>query len=282
MKSIAVTLFTKLIPKTKFGEKIFAVLTFIYFHKRLPNETSNLVDVLHRLKLDGTLYDPLRCFVSDKEYMKTYVKGKVGKGFTIPTIALLSSKQEVERFIAGEACIVKPCHSSGDVIFLNKGEKLSSKRASLWLSHNYYDVTREANYRYLDKRVIVEPILYNNKNLNDYKFFFFDGNFLFLQIDVDRATEHKRSFYDRDFNFLSFSTKYPISSKQPRPSNLAEMLLLATELAKDFKSLIRIDLYTNGSDIRVGEITNCHGSAREKTIPSDKDVLIDEYVKDRS
>lgn len=280
MRKVIISLFMKLIPKNKFGDNVFAFLTFIYFHRRFPNGTSNLVDVLHRLKIDGTLYEPLRCFVSDKEYMKTYVRGTVGDKFTIPTIALLSSKSDVESFTAKERCIVKPCHSSGDVIFLEKGQKLSFKEIKHWLNHNYYEVSREANYRYLAKRIIVEPILYDNNNLNDYKFFFYNGHFLFLQIDVDRATEHKRSFYDRDFVFLNFSTKYPISSKQEKPDNFAEMLSLATKLSSDFKGLIRIDLYTNGSNIKVGEITNCHGSAREKTIPAGKEVLLDEYIKD--
>ena len=40
------------------------------------------------------------------------------------------------------------------------------------------------------------------------------------------------------------------------------MLEAAAKLAKGF-SFIRVDLYTNGTDFKVGEITNCHGSGMQ-------------------
>ena len=47
------------------------------------------------------------------------------------------------------------------------------------------------------------------------------------------------------------------------------MIFVAEQLSKNF-DFIRIDLYSNGHDIKVGEITNCHGNAHEKIIGSNK------------
>lgn len=278
MRTQIKNLLLKLIPKNKIGDKLFALLTFIFFHKRIPNNSNNFIDVLHRVKTSDLLYDPIRNYVSDKFLVKNFVSGCIGKEYAVPTMALLNNKADVLKFVATDDCIVKPCHSSGDVIFLEKGDKLDFDMVENWLNENYYEVSREVNYKNLKKRIIVEPILYKNKNLKDYKFFFIDGQFLFLQVDVDRMKEHKRGFYDYEYNFLDFSTKYPLSEPQEKPCNYLEMVDVASQLAKHFDGIIRIDLYSNGSDIKVGEITNCHGSAREKVLPEGKQVYLDEYL----
>ncbi|CAK1710055.1 ATP-grasp fold amidoligase family protein [Vibrio crassostreae] len=266
------------LPKNKFGDKLFANLSFCYFHKRLPNNSNNFIDVLHRVKTSGVLYDPIRNYISDKYLVKNFVSGTIGSEYAVPTIALLNTENEVKDFVAPDECIVKPCHSSGNVIFLKKGDTLNFDDVKHWLEENYYEVSREVNYKNLKKRIIVEPILYENKNLKDYKFFFYNGKFMFLQVDVDRMSSHKRGFYDNKYKFLDFSTKYPLSEPQDKPSNYSEMINIATKLAKHFDGIIRIDLYSNGSDIKVGEITNCHGSAREKVIPEGKQVILDDYL----
>mgnify|MGYP000120846137 CR=1 FL=1 len=72
--------------------------------------------------------------------------------------------------------------------------------------------------------------------------------------------------------------KYPLSAPQDKPKNYLEMLAVAAKLAKHFDGLIRIDLYSNGDDIKLGEITNCHGSARERILPAGKEVMLDDYL----
>jgi len=278
MKTKFKEIILKFLPKHELGDNVYAFLTFLYFHRRLPNNSNNFIDVLHRVKTTGLLNDPTRVFVSDKYLVKQFVAGVVGDEYAVPTIALLDDEHTVNKFIAPEDCIVKPCHSSGDVIFLKKGQHLDYELVKPWLSDNYYELVREANYKNLKKRIIVEPILYGSKNLRDYKFFFYSGVFVFLQIDVDRQSSHKRGFYSQSFDFLGFSTKYPLSAPQDKPKNYLEMLAVAAKLAKNFDGLIRIDLYSNGHDIKLGEITNCHGSARERILPEGKEVMLDDYL----
>jgi len=266
------------VPKNRFGDRLFALLSFVFFHKRFPNRSSGLADVLHSMKCDGTLNDPLRVFISDKYFLKLFVSGTIGDEFVVPTIALLESREDVESFVAPKDCVVKPCHSSGYVDFIDKGSSVRYEDVERSMTENYYDVVREVNYKNLKRRMIVEPVLFGSKNIKDYKFFYFDGRFLFVQVDVDRMSEHKRSFYDSGFEYLGFSTKYPLSAPQDMPVNFSDMKDVAADLAKHFKGIIRIDLYSNGSEIKVGEITNCHGSAREVVLPQGKEVNLDDFL----
>ena len=60
----------RLFPKSTMGDALFAWRYFLTIHRRLPRKDSGLVnDKLYRMKVDGTLLNPLRQFVSDKEFV---------------------------------------------------------------------------------------------------------------------------------------------------------------------------------------------------------------------
>ena len=69
------------IPAARWSDPIVSVLEFVIRHGRLPRLREPVLfnDRLLKLKLDGSLLDPLRQFVTDKEYVKYYVAGVVGK-----------------------------------------------------------------------------------------------------------------------------------------------------------------------------------------------------------
>ena len=100
------------------------------------------------------------------------------------------------------------------------------------------------------------PLIFDTTNNEDYKFFCFNGEAKFVQIDIDRRTNHTRLYYDRDWNEHEFSILKAKSSKRfDKPVNYELMLALADTLSKDFE-FIRVDLYTDGEHIYVGELTN--------------------------
>ena len=135
------------------------------------------------------------------------------------------------------------------------------------LSLNYYKSGREANYKYLSPKIIVEPLVFGSANPNDYKFFCVNGIPKLIQVDIDRYTNHKRTLLDINWNILEYSIAFQ-NSKQPpkKPNNYKEMITIAKKLSSLF-SFVRIDMYSNGKICYVGEITNCHGGASEKFIP---------------
>ncbi len=68
-----------LTPTTRLGDKIVSFLFFIAYMRRWPKKGFLFNDYLFQIKTSNEILDPLRIFVSDKEYVKLYVKATVGK-----------------------------------------------------------------------------------------------------------------------------------------------------------------------------------------------------------
>jgi hypothetical protein len=74
----------------------------------------------------------------------------------------------------------------------------------------------------------------------------------------DRFNCPTATFYDTDWVIQPYWASYPSAPPAPRPVNLEQMLSAAATLSQGF-SQVRVDLYSNGVSIKVGEITNLHG-----------------------
>ncbi len=259
----------KSIPRNRFGDRLFGFIDFVIRHKRFPSNNLIFNDFLYRIKATDEILNPLRIFVSDKEFVKLYVKAIVGNHYNVPTITVLNTIEEVKNFSFPSQCCIKPTHASGKVILRKNGEPVNFSEIEKWFSINYYDVGREANYKTLKPKVIVEPLIFNNSNVEDYKFFCYNGKPRFIQVDIDRYVEHKRKFFDCNWNELDFSITYPkYEKKTNKPDNFDEMLKVATALCKSF-SMIRVDIYSDGTQLYVGELTNVSGNAGENFLPPD-------------
>ena len=204
--------------------------------------------------------------------MKYYIASVVGwHVHTIETYKVLHSPEDVdslelERF----PCVLKPTHSSGPVLFMtDPSQTLDRKLLKNWFEIDYYKGSREQNYKYLRPKVIVEEFFSEDGHTapSDYKIFCFNGVPKFIQVDSDRHIHHSRNFYDTSWNRLAFTLLYPGKpADDPKPALLADMLDIAGRLACPF-SFIRVDMYTDDAELRVGELTNCPGSANEKVTP---------------
>jgi hypothetical protein len=265
-----------LLPKDRRGDNLLALINFVRTHNRYPSNQQIYNDVLHKIKTSNEILDPLRVFVSDKELVKTFIKSVVGDEFNVPTLKILKSMEEVNAYTFPENCFIKPTHSSTKFIHRKNDDSLDLKEIESWFSHNYYELSREVNYRYLKPKVIVEPSL--SLNPNDYKIFCFNGKPRLIWVDYNRATNHQRNFFDLDWNEIPISLKYPRGQTlPPKPKNLALMIDLAAKLSRDF-SLIRVDFYVIDDAIFVGELTNCSGSAMAKFDSFESECLASKII----
>ena len=215
----------------------------------------------YRVKTSDEILDPLRVFVTDKEFVKSYVSEKAGDRYVVPTLAVLRSADEVDEFQFPPDCCIKPTHASGELI-LRKGEQpVDRQRVKGWFSLNYYLKSREPHYLRLEPKVIVEPLIFGSDAVFDYKIFCFEGHPRIIQVDLDRFSGHKRKFFDTAWNELDFSIIYPRAKREVRrPDTLDEMLEVARVLSQEFP-FVRIDEYTNNQRVLVGEITHCSDNA---------------------
>jgi len=268
----------KVIPENRSGDKLVSFINFVDKHRRFPTKSLLFNDVLYQIMTTNEIIDPLRIFVSDKEFVKLYVKAVVGEEYNVPTIDVLRNVKEVEIYDFPANCCIKATQTSGSVILRKNNETIDIEKIKSWFSINYYRNQREANYKTLKPKVIVEPLLFNNPNLIDYKFFCYKGKPNLIQVDVDRYIDHRRKFFDSNWKELDFSTCYKRADKNiEMPDNFDQMLNIASKLSAGF-SFVRVDIYSDGKSCMVGEITNCSGGAGEKFIPSNSEKLASEIV----
>src|SRR5699024_4710256 len=114
----------------------------------------------------------------------------------------------------------------------------------------YYDI---------EPKIVCEKLIKDEKNesdsLNDYKFICFNGEAKYVWIDIDRYSNHRRNFYDLDWNYLDISSDIPNTGDIiPKPEGLEEMTKIANDLAKDFPH-VRVDLYWVNGKVYFGELT---------------------------
>lgn len=260
------------LPQTRTFDYLISLLIFLRKLKRFPRVKGGLFnDSLFYLKTTNEILDPLRVYVSDKEYVKNYVRDKVGEEYNVPTLGVVHSLREARVYNFPEHCVIKPTHMSGPVMFRRHGSGIDFKLIEKWFASNYYLSGREANYKYLKPKLIIEPYIFGKAGVEDYKFFCVNGKPCAIQVDNSRHSGHTRNFYTPDWQELPFTSTQPRGQPIGRPANLERMVELAAVLSKDF-NLIRVDLYSDGQSILVGELTNCPGNAVSKFMPFEGEI----------
>jgi TupA-like ATPgrasp len=256
------------LPNTKFGDYLWILQKFLKDQRRLPKKKSMLLnDVLFRMLSSEEITQPLRILISDKELSKEYVASKVGSVFNVPTIAVLRSFNECRTFLFPDRCVIKPTHASGQIIRRMHGEPIDYEKIKNWFRINHYHKARERNYKDLMPKVIVEPFVFENDSPIDYKMFCWQGQPRLIQLHLDRFGNHEIASFTPDWQRLSFSIYHPKSEKNiDEPKSLPLMLDLASKLSSDF-TFVRVDLYSDGKKIFVGELTNCPDAANNIFIP---------------
>lgn len=255
----------KRLPYSETGDKLAYWHGFFVQHDRWPGTRMLFNDVLYRIKSGPEITSPERTFTSDKELVKTYISGVVGDRYNVPTLAVLRTAEDIEKFDFPRPCVIKPTHGCGGVTVL--GASSAPDRAALTsqLSDNYYFVARERNYKALKGKLIVEPLLFDGQDVNDYKVFCWRGKAKCILFVNDRSRSFFRHLLDLDWNLLPVPLE-PLDVDKPvppRPRALEEMIEVAEKLSRPF-DFVRVDFYLDGDRILVGELTHCHQGANER------------------
>lgn len=218
-------------------------------------------DVLHRMKVTDEILDPVRVFVSDKEFGKIFIKAVCGDQYIIPTHRVLTSVAEVDACEFPNQCAIKPTHGCHEVILRKDGEPLDLDKIRGWFDYNFYHESREANYRALTPKVIIEQLVFPATDSCEYTILCYRGIAKVVVGISDRGTGLAATrFYDFDWNYLGI---YRLADKGsddvPPPSDLEAMREVAERIARYFP-FVRVDFYSDGNTFYIGEITNNSGS----------------------
>ena len=262
----------RLLPQTLWGDGIFAQLHCLRHNGYLPRTSGgDLTDFLAFLKGSPEIETALRKQLSDKATLKSIVAQRLGEDYCVPTYAVLQSDWEIDTFDFPAQCVIKPTHSSGQIIIRKAGEPIDCHKIKSWLRFNFYRVGRERNYFGLPPRIMVEEWLgpgdilevkihcYRGKPVEALMFHAIRGSngqpmgifYLDLQARVVEVLgTPAESEVDRQklFNGLF-----------PGLTTFGQLLEVAQKMS-DGLLFARIDLYLTEAGIKVGEVTTSNNN----------------------
>lgn len=246
------------------NDKTLVRLEFFYNHGKLPNLTNpeTFNEKIQWIKLNDR--NPLMTLYADKYEVRKIVEKKVGPHILNELYGVFESPDEIDFDLLPESFVLKATHGSGwNMIVRDKSifqREKAKKQMKKWLRRNFYAKKREWAYRNIPPRIVCEKYMENEDgSLNDYKFYCFNGEPLFIQADFNRYAGHARVFYDPEWRKLDFffakSRKVRRYEKEfKRPDSLTDMIQIANALSSDF-AFARVDLYEFNGKTIFGEVT---------------------------
>jgi len=247
-------------------------LLYIIHQRRVPN-TKNPKrfneKIIRRKLIERDLRFSER---ADKVLVKDFVARKLGKAYVIPTIWSGAQLPAREHRNWPLPYVLKSNNGSGTNYFVRSKSDVNwdviEAKCAKWLSDSHASWAGEWLYTNIQPKLLVEPFINAIGELPlDYKFFVFGGRVEYIQVDTDRETDHKRTFFDRQWNRQGFSLGFPLSNREiSRPICLDEMIRAAEQLAEDFP-FVRVDLYEIDGQPLFGEMTFYPGAGCERFMP---------------
>ncbi|MDY2720462.1 MAG: ATP-grasp fold amidoligase family protein [Candidatus Faecousia sp.] len=226
-------------------------------------------------------HDPLMEQCADKYDVRQYVTG-CGYGELLNEIhGVYESADDIDPDKLPDKCVIKAAHGSGfNLIVRDKSQvnwRIWKKIMASWLRQDIYWSGREWVYKNLKRRLIVEKYLEDaTGGLLDYKFFCFNGQPRFMQLEVGRYTTHNtRNFYDMDWNLMPFGKEmeHDPNVVVEKPETFEQMKQIASDLCKPF-SFVRVDLYSVNCKVYFGELTFFPAGGAPDLKPPEYDRII--------
>lgn len=271
----------KLVANILGGKSIVPLLYFDYFrtYKRILDlsDPKTFGAKIHWIKKYGNIerYKDL----VDKYRVREYIEQMIGDKYLVKLYGVYESTSEINIDNLPNSFVLKCNQGSGEVIICkdksrfdwNKARKLLDE----WIEIDYYSITKEVQYKGIERRIICEEYLEDESgSLRDYKIFCFNGVPKYIQVDSDRFSDHKRDFYNNNWEKIELKAKYKNSNYViKRPDNLDEMLNVAEKLSKNFE-FIRVDLYCSNNKVYFGELTFTPDNGCAPYEPYEKDLEI--------
>ncbi|WP_321345693.1 ATP-grasp fold amidoligase family protein [uncultured Draconibacterium sp.] len=235
----------------------------------------------------------LHTICADKIAVRDFITDNIGQKYLIPLVFTTKNPKEISISTLPEfPCILKANHNSGGTFIIKDKKEIDYNKLQLicnsWLKQNFYLFSKEWQYKNIEPTLFVEKLLINEDGSlpDDYKLHCFNGNVEFIQVDIDRFTNHKRNFYNKNWQLLPFTwstcknnkPSWPNGKRIPKPNKLVEMIELAEVISKRF-SYVRIDFYLFKEKVYFGEITFHHGGGYESFFPNEYDTRFGELLK---
>lgn len=223
--------------------------------------------------------------VSDKYEVREYLEAG-GYGYLLnDLIAVYEDVDDFDVEPLPDRFVLKAAHGSGWNLIVTDKKSVNwhiwKKIMRSWMSQNLAWFGREWNYECQKPRLIVERYLEDDSGeLRDFKIICLNGKPQFMQIDENRATNHKRMYINPDGSLLKMGDSQD-HNEMPRVELgkiQLEMFRLAEMLSGPFPN-VRVDFYACNDRIYFGEMTFFGGSGFYSFEPDEWDFVWGEKLQ---
>lgn len=227
----------------------------------------------------------------DKYLVKEYVANKIGRDYIIETIGVWDSENDIDFDELPDQFVLKCNHNSGLGMCICKDKKKLDikrvrKKLGKGLRQNYYLLGREWPYKNVERKIIAEKYMVDEKHaeLRDYKVLCFNGAPKLIEYHAGRFTNHQtQDIYNTEWEKCDISQSNvsgfgKSNINVPKPLLLDRMLELSSVLAEGIPH-VRIDWYIVEDALYFGEITFFDGSGFDGFDNEEDDLMIGNWIK---
>lgn len=207
----------------------------------------------------------LRC--EDKVLFKKYIAERLGIGYTTKLLRIWTQPQDISFDGLPNQFVVKSnAQGNGNYVSIIKNKKetdldaLAQEIKDYWFNplNLYINGFIEANRKMTPKVFVEEYIEEFDGQVNDYKFWCFDGVPKFLNTNTNHFgafSSYPIGYYDLNWNFINLTFEgHPPYLNAHKPKHFDEMVTIARELSKDFP-FVRVDFFDTEVGLYLAELT---------------------------
>ena len=229
--------------------------------------------------------NPVMMECVDKYGVRKYIEKKGLGNILNQSYQVVDRPEEINFDQLPDKFVIKTTNGSGTNILVKDKKTLNiaetKKKLNDFLNMAEASAGREWAYGGSSKKIIVEELLEDNSNkdkgISDYKFLCFNGKPVYVVYDKDRFSDHKRNFYDVNWNYVKVDSDCPcFEDSVKKPENYEKMVEIASVLSRDFPA-VRVDLYNIEGKIYFGELTFYPWSGYVQYTPDSFDFELGKY-----
>ncbi|MCL2638020.1 MAG: glycosyl transferase [Oscillospiraceae bacterium] len=228
--------------------------------------------------------------LADKYEVREFVASRIGEEYLIPLYGSGECFEDIDFGELPEEFVLKCTHDSGSVVIFRDGkvfekygvellgENAAKNKLNDALMQNWFHFGREWAYKNVKPRIIAEKYL--GKNIEDFRFYAFDGKVKFIHVDFDTAVFRKANIYTADWEYLPCSWTYLTDPEKviEKPAQLDEMIRITERLAEGIPHL-RVDLFLVDGKVYFLETGFYHGSGFDPFVPHEYDEIFGSWLK---
>jgi hypothetical protein len=290
----------KMIKRIPFTIKIYGILLrfmpdrmncnwrhFIRFGKFVDfKNPKTFNEKIQWLKIYGNLQKYTN--LADKYEVRKHIAKTIGEKYLIPMIGVWDKFEDIDFEKLPNQFVLKCTHDSGSVVICTDKTTFNIKetqnKLNKRLKRNFYDESREIQYKNIKPRIICEKYMVDEckTELSEYRIFCFNGmpKIIFRNNSIPPKIITSRNIYDAEWNYIPASVGYPTDPNLiiAKPEKLDEMLDLAKILSKNIPH-VRVDFYLIRNEIYFGELTFAHANGLQKFEPEEFALQMGKWIE---